>query len=530
MSRREASGTGLLADKITGSDMEPRYAYTMPDLLLRRGASDDLAIVDGDDRVTYRELLARAQRMAALLKASGVGRRDRVAIWLRRSARALVSMYAAQLLGAVAVFINDKLRAQQVNHIFGHSEASLLVTEAPLLRLAQGLAPDPARILDLDAVALPEDRVERGPAIAEDLALLIYTSGSTGLPKGIMLSHRNLLEGAYTVSDYLRLTAADRILSILPYSFDYGLNQATTAFLVGATLVVQRSMFPADICKTLLREEATGLAGVPMLWSQLAQPVSPFLKTQFPSLRYLTNSGGHFPEHLVAQFRRAHPRTELFLMYGLTEAFRSPYLPPAELDRRPGSMGKAIPNVEILVVDEQGRECAPGEPGELVHRGAHIAMGYWRDPEATARVYRPNPLLRDRHGRTETVVYSGDLVRRDEEGFLYFVGRRDQMIKSMGFRVSPEEIEHYVMASGLVAHVAAFAVPKGDVDTEIVVAVVPKAGDGTPAFDEEALLEHCRREMPEYMKPGRVWRVGELPQTTTGKPDRPRLRALYLAQ
>ncbi len=501
--------------------------FTLCDLLLRRAGSKSIAVVDGEERITYDALLDRSRRLAAALRAKGVGRGQRVGIFLRKSARALESLFATHFLGGVAVFLNEKLRVQQVNHILAHAEACCLVTEQALLRTAPGIEMDPGKVLEVDGLVLPEERVLETPAIGADLALLIYTSGSTGLPKGIMLSHRNLLEGAHTVSDYLEITERDVLISILPFSFDYGLNQVTTSFLKGATLVLQRSMFPADICGALQREKVTGMAGVPMLWSQLAQSYSPFLKTTFPFLRYMTNSGGHFPRALVEQYRKAHPKVDLFLMYGLTEAFRSTYLPPREVDRKRDSMGRAIPNVEILVVDERGKECGPGQPGELVHRGAHIALGYWRDPAATARVYRPHPLQADRHGRTETVVYSGDVVKKDEEGFLYFVGRKDQMIKSMGFRVSPEEIEHYIQASGMVAHAAAFSVPKGDVDSEIVAVVVPK---DPAAFREQELLEYCRREMPEYMKPAVIWRLDEFPQTSSGKPDRPRLKEAYRAR
>ena len=505
--------------------MKVRGLYTLCDLLLRREGSRSVAVVDGEERVTYDVLLDRSARLAALLSERGVTQGQRVGIFLRKSVRAVEALFATHFLGAVAVLLNEKLRTQQVNHILAHAEASCLVTEQALLRVTPGIEIGP--VLEVDGLSLPERKVKETPAIGEDLALLIYTSGSTGMPKGIMLSHRALLEGAHTVSGYLGITERDVLISILPFSFDYGLNQLTTAFLAGATLVLQRSMFPADICGTLQREKVTGMAGVPMLWSQLAQSYSPFLKTAFPSLRYLTNSGGHFPQKLVEQYRKAHPKVDLFLMYGLTEAFRSTYLPPSQVDRKPDSMGRAIPNVEILVVDEEGKECTPGQPGELVHRGAHVAMGYWRDPAATARVYRPHPLQADRHGRTETVVYSGDIVKRDGEGYLYFVGRKDQMIKSQGFRVSPEEIEHYVHASGQVAHAAAFVVPKGEVENEIVVAVVPK----DPAtFREEALLEYCRRELPEYMKPAVIWRVDEFPQTSSGKPDRPRLKEAYRAR
>src|SRR5436309_3434979 len=323
------------------------------------------------------------------------------------------------------------------------------------------------------------------------------------------------------------LHAAERdvIVSLLPFSFDCGLNQLLTALLAGGTLVVQRSMFPADICRTLRRENVTGMAGVPTLWLQLAQRHSPFLKMTFPSLRYVTNTGGRLPEPMVRLIRTSHPHAPVYLLYGVTEAFRSTYRPPDEVDRRPSSIGKAIPDVEILVVNERGRACQPGEVGELVHRGANVAMGYWRDPEATAAVFRPHPFEPARAGSREVVVYSGDLVSTDAEGYLYFVGRRDQLIKSSGFRVSPDEIETTIFSSGLVAHAGAFAVPHDEVDSDIVVAVVPRdPGD----FREEGLREFCRRAMPGYMQPRVIWRVDELPLTTSQKPDRPALRAAYL--
>jgi acyl-CoA synthetase (AMP-forming)/AMP-acid ligase II len=394
-----------------------------------------------------------------------------------------------------------------------------------MLRLVPELPLDGRRVLRLDDAPASDEELERGPAIGRDLAMIIYTSGSTGMPKGIMLSHEGLVAGAQTVADYLDLSERDVLISLLPFTFDYGLNQLLTSLLVGGTLVVQRSMLPADICRTLARERVTGMAGVPLLWLQLAERWSPFLQTQLPDLRYMTNSGGTFPRRLIEPFRRAHPRASLYLMYGLTEAFRSTFLPPQEVETRPESIGRAIPNVEILVVDEQGRACAADQAGELVHRGAHVALGYWRDPEATARVFRPHPLQEAGCGAVETVVFSGDVVRRDAEGYLYFVGRRDQMIKSMGVRVSPEEVEHYLQASGLLSAVAVFAVPR-DEQPAIVAAVQPSEPE---SFRVELLEAFCAREMPEYMRPAVIWSVSEMPRTSSGKPDRPRLKEAYLA-
>lgn len=493
--------------------------YTVPDLLRQAGLADLPLIVDGDERLTRAEVLSRAERLAAALSAQGVRRGDRVAILQPRSAKAVVSFFATHLAGGVAVFVNEKLRAPQINHILRSAEPAALIADADLLDRYPGLELGAVKVVDPSASA---EGAPRAGIIGNDLALIIYTSGSSGLPKGIMVSHANLIAGAEIVADYLGITAADRILSLLPFSFDYGLNQLLTACATGATLVIQRSMFPADICNALAQHEITGMAGVPMLWSQLAESYSPFLERSFPKLRYMTNSGGVFPAKLIPRFREAHPQAQLFLMYGLTEAFRSTYLPPDELPRRPGSIGRAIPNCEILVVDDEGRECPPGQPGELVHRGPTVALGYWKDPEASARAFRQHP-----GGLRETVVFSGDLVRRDEDGFLHYLGRKDKMFKSCGIRTSSEEIEHYLLSSGVVTHAVVFPRAKSEVEIEIVAVVVPKDATIADAEVIERLKDHARREMPEYLRPALLHVTRELPETTSGKPDRPKIEELY---
>lgn len=483
------------------------------------GNAHKVAIVDGLYRITFAELLDRAESFSASLQDRGVRPGDRVVIFLPRSAAAVVALFGTWFAGGVAVIANERLRSQQLRHVIEHSEAACVVADDRQLRSV----PD----LPLHAV-LNIGRVEsqaarpHAPVSASDLAMLIYTSGSTGMPKGIMLSHDNLLAGARIVSGYLTLTARDVILSVLPFSFDYGLNQLLTSLLVGATLVIQRSMFPNDISKTLLRERITGIAGVPTFWVQLGGRHSPFLKTTYPDLRYITNSGGRFPESLVRSVRSAHPNLQIFLMYGLTEAFRSTYLPPAQVDDRPSSMGKAIPEVEILVINERGERCAPGEVGELVHCGGTVSMGYWRDAEHTARMFRPHPL----GAGDERVVFSGDLVKTDEEGYLYYIGRKDKQIKSRGVRISPEEIERCIHSSSVVAQVVSFAVPNDDGDSDIVAAVVPV---DPSLFREDVLSGFCRDAMPEYMQPRVFWPMTEFPLTSSGKPDRCEIERQYVA-
>ena len=484
-----------------------------------RAGAEKVAVVDGGQRVSYAELLHRAGSFGVGLRERGVRPGDRVVIFLPRSVEAIVALFGTWFAGGVAVIANDRLRAQQVHHVVAHSEAAAVVADDRQLR---SVAEFPcATVINVERETF-SGAVPHEPRAGGDLAMLVYTSGSTGLPKGIMLSHDNLLAGARIVSGYLNLDANDVILSVLPFSFDYGLNQLLTSLLAGATLVIQRSMFPNDISRTMLRERVTGLAAVPTLWSQLSGWHSPFLKTAYPDLRYITNSGGRFPEHIVRSIRAAHPHVDIFPMYGLTEAFRSTYLPPGEVARRPSSMGKAIPEVEILVIDDRGAVCAPGEVGELVHCGGTVSMGYWRDADHTAQVFRPHPLRPD---ADERVVFSGDLVKTDADGFLYYVGRKDQQIKSRGVRVSPEEIEKCIHSSAAVSHVVSFAVRREDGDADIVAAIVPA---DAAAFREDALNEFCRQAMPEYMQPRVFWTLAEFPLTSSGKPDRREIERQYV--
>jgi len=318
----------------------------------------------------------------------------------------------------------------------------------------------------------------------------------------------------------LGITESERILAVLPFSFDAGMNQLMTAFEKGGTCVLINFVFAREIVQALLKEKITGLAGVPTLWSLLAQPNSTLAKQPVP-LRYITNTGGAMPQAVLKVLREILPSTKIFLMYGLTEAFRSTYLPPEELDRRPTSMGKAIPDTEILVLNDQGQLCKPGEPGELVHRGPTVSMGYWNRPEDTARALRPNPLLPPELGDCEKVCYSGDLVKMDEDGFLYFIGRRDTMIKSSGFRISPTEVEEILFQSGKLRGAAVIGVPDEVLGQNIKAFIVPRDGQ---ALDTEALTGYCAEKMPRYMVPKTFEVLSELPKTSSGKVDYPALR------
>jgi len=475
-----------------------------------------VALIDGQRRFTYEALAQHSRDFASTLRRLGLRGGDRVAIYLEKSVEAVVAMYGTWLAGGVIVPVSDVLLARQVAHIVGHSGSTVLVSNARTRARLPGDLLAGLRAVEVDlASAAQAPSAEPPPSESEARAAILYTSGSTGSPKGILISHANLLAGARIVSDYLGITEEERIISIPPFNFDYGLNQLLCAVHRRATLVLQRSSLPADICRTLVHHEITGMPAVPPLWVELVEGKSPFPQMSFPHLRYVTNTGGALPVEVVRRLRELLPRTSVYLMYGLSEAFRSTYLPPEEIDRRPGSIGKGIPECEIIVLSRDGRRCGPGEVGELVHRGPTVALGYWNDPEATARVFRPNPFAPP--DSSERVVYSGDLVRTDDDGFLYFVGRRDQMIKSQGYRISPSEVETIVFESGLVKEVVAKGEPDRAAGAVVVVHCVP-ADPGT--FSAESLMAHCRREMPRYMVPRRIEVHPAFPRTASGKIDR----------
>jgi acyl-CoA ligase (AMP-forming) (exosortase A-associated) len=498
------------------------------------------ALVDRENRLTFEEAVRKIAGLAEGLRQAGLERGDRVGIYLETSVLQALSIFGVSQAGGVFVPINNLLFPEQVAHIAGDCQMKGLITSRDkVASLASVLKSIPAldfvvvtdggekieirpRVYDLNEfLAMPGPHAWRDWSIGKDLAAIIYTSGSTGKPKGVMLSHEQVMAGSSIVSDYLVITSDDRIVGVLPLSFDAGLNQLMTAVQQGGTYVPMTFVFAREIVKTLEREKITGMAGVPTLWSLMAQPSSSLGKESLPHLRYITNTGGRMPQTVLNTLRQALSATRIFLMYGLTEAFRSTYLPPEELDRCPTSMGKAIPNTEILVVNEQGLPCKPGEVGELVHRGPTVSMGYWGQPEMTAKVLRPHSFVSPELGDCERVCYSGDLVKMDEDGFLYFIGRRDAMIKSSGYRISPTEVEEVLFQSGVVRHAAVIGIPDEVLGQSIKAFVVSKNGDG---IDPNALLGFCAKKMPRHMVPKMIEVLDELPKTSSGKVDYPELR------
>jgi acyl-CoA ligase (AMP-forming) (exosortase A-associated) len=498
---------------------------------------ETIALKEGVLELDYQSLAQEISRAGGFFLSLGLLRSERVAVYLEKRIDTVVALFGAAASGGVFVPVNPLLKPEQVGHILNDCTVRILVTSAERLEL---LRPVLAHCRDLRAVVVVGDKPvealagieivrwsERGMifdsqahrVIDGDMAAILYTSGSTGRPKGVVLSHRNLVAGAASVAQYLENHAEDRILSVLPLSFDYGLSQLTTAFLSGGCAVLMNYLLPRDVIRAVEREKITGLAAVPPLWIQLAQLDWP--EGVDGHLRYFTNSGGAMPTATLAALRAKLPNTKPFLMYGLTEAFRSTFLPPEEVDCRPDSIGKAIPNAEIMVVRPDGTPCAPGEEGELVHRGAHVALGYWNDPEKTAERYKPAPGQLAGLPITEMAVWSGDTVRMDAEGFLYFVGRRDEMIKTSGYRVSPTEVEEVAYATQVAVEIAAIGLPHPTLGQAVVlVAYAPQ----WQAADEDRILNECKKQLPGFMVPSRIVARSEpLPRNPNGKIDRKRL-------
>ncbi|MBL4793128.1 acyl-CoA ligase (AMP-forming), exosortase A system-associated [Citromicrobium bathyomarinum] len=486
------------------------------DHVIERGADADPALALRGETLSHADLRTRVGRLAAWLQAQGFPAGARVASWGAKGELTCLLPLAAPRAGLVHVPINPMLKRAQVAHILADSGASLLLGT-------------PARLATLESGDLPEgcDSMAEGDALEDsrgcdalppsdgdpqDLAAILYTSGSTGKPKGVMVSHANLWLGAVSVAHYLKLASDDVTLAVLPLAFDYGQNQLLSTWYAGGCVAPLDYLMPRDVTKAVAKHQATTLAAVPPLWRQLVE--AKWENGAGDSLKRLTNSGGALSVDLIDAMRETWPQADIVPMYGLTEAFRSTFLAPELVAEHPTSMGRAVPFAEVLVVNDDGKPAAPGEEGELVHCGPLVAQGYWQDPGRTAERYRPAPAHSHYGG---TAVWSGDYVKRDEDGLLFFVGRRDAMIKSAGNRISPQEIEDAALATGLVADAVAFGVP----DTKLGQAVhLVVRGEG----QEEALATALKRDLPSFMQPHRIeWRA-KLPLNPNGKIDR---TALY---
>lgn len=494
------------------------------------------ALIHKKVHLNYAELEEKINALAQGFSGIGLQRNDRVGIFLPKLPETIVSFFATSLAHGTFVPVNSVLKAPQVQHILNDCDVTVLITSSDRLKGLKDVLPNcPAlkHIILVDKLPtelsvsipvslmadLPQKEVNHIHRVDNDMAAILYTSGSTGKPKGVVLSHRNIVCGALSVAEYLENSEEDVILALLPLSFDYGLSQVTTAFLSGATCVLLDYFLAGDVVKTIEKHQVTGLAAVPPLWQQLLK--AKWSDTATQQLRYFTNSGGAMPQVTLEKLRNTFTNASPVLMYGLTEAFRSTYLDPKLIDEKPGSMGKAIPNAEVMVVREDGTECDDDEAGELVHRGPHVSLGYWNDELKTAERFKPVPVQKNGLILTEMAVWSGDTVKRDSQGFLYFVGRKDEMIKTSGYRVSPMEVEEGCYQG---AEEIAEAIVTGVADLElgqaIVLLLVIKDG---VEITEAALLAKIKKNLPNFMHPKYIEIRDALPRNPNGKVDRSNL-------
>jgi acyl-CoA ligase (AMP-forming) (exosortase A-associated) len=495
-----------------------------------------VALIHKKNAWSYEQLNDLVDEQASAFQEIILKPQARVGIFLPKQLENVSSCFAATKAGGVFVPINPVLKPTQVTHILNDCSVQILITSKSRLNALSEKILHCSSLVTIiivenkmpESISLPQQVLtwnnflslakedHPSPSIIDtDIATILYTSGSTGKPKGVVLSHKNIIAGAESVSDYLDLTCHDRLLAVLPLSFDYGLNQLTTALYAGACCVMLDYLLPRDVIKTIEQHKITGVAGVPSLFAQLTSLKWP--ETIKSHLRYFTNSGGKLPISIIDSFQKQLPEAQLFLMYGLTEAFRSTYLPPEQLKKHPNSIGKAIPNAKILVVREDGTPCKANEPGELVHCGSLVAQGYWNNREETDKRFKPAPNQLNELPITEMAVWSGDQVSFDEDGYLYFIGRNDEMIKTSGYRVSPTEIEDELYASGLVEEAVALGIKHETLGQTIHAIVTSKNSDENCQLD---LMAHCKEKLPNFMVPEKITVIDIFPKNANGKIDR----------
>jgi amino acid adenylation domain-containing protein len=488
---------------------------TTLDADLRRAAAvapEKEALVAGERRITYAQLDAAVDTLAARLHALGIERGDRVAVLLPNGVEAAIAIYGALRAGAAFVPLNPTIKADKLAYVLNDCEATAIVTDdalAPLGEQASADAPSMRHTLRAQQAA-DAPTTSAGP-ISVDLAAIVYTSGSTGRPKGVTLTHANMTFAAGSIVEYLGMCADDRILCVVPLSFDYGLYQLLMCVRVGATLILERGFaFPGRVLQLLEQERITGLPAVPTIFQVLSAALGD-RAPELPHLRFLTNTAAALAPATIEGLRAAFPHARLYSMYGLTECKRVSYLPPEQLDARPDSVGIPIPGTEVWIEDDAGSRLPPGEVGELIVRGAHVMQGYWNDPAATAERLRPG------RWSWERVLATGDLFRQDDEGFLYFVGRRDDILKSRGEKVAPKEVEAVLLQADGVRMAAVVGAADRLLGQAIVAYVVPHDG---AELAPTALRRHCAAHLEDYMVPARIELRESLPTTPNGKVDR----------
>ncbi|HTM59562.1 MAG TPA: AMP-binding protein [Burkholderiales bacterium] len=474
------------------------------------------ALVAGLERLTYQQVADRAAAFAAQLVKQGVQRGDRVVIFVHNSPEAVIAIFGTLLAGGIFSVVNPGTKSDKLAYILNHCTAKVLVTEPRLeaiSRAARERAPAVATTI-VSPFALEPAKPLPHAGIDLDVAMIVYTSGSTGFPKGVTMTHANIAAAATSITTYLESTSDDVVLSVLPLAFDYGLYQALMCAKVGATLILEKSFtYPAVVLEKLKNERVTGFPLVPTLAAMLLQ-MKHLTPGMFPDLRYLTNTAAALPRAHIERLRDLFPQAKLYSMYGLTECKRCTYLPPEQLAIRPESVGIAIPGTEAYVVDEQGERVPPGTTGELVIRGAHVMKGYWNDDAATSRVLKAGPYP------WEMVLHTGDLFRTDEAGFLYFVSRKDDIIKTRGEKVSPKEVENVLYELAGIREAAVIGVP--DPLLGMAIKAIVAAEDG---LTERDVIRHCAARLEDFMVPSMVEFRGQLPKSENGKIARKELAA-----
>ena len=504
---------------------------------------DKAALVCGDQRWTYKALDKLSDHLAATLLDAGVRRQDRVAVLLENSVETVISLYGILKAGGVFIILAGSLKGAKLRYILDNSGANILIThtsKAGVVSDALSEGPGDRKVIWIgptkripeefsksslswdevfsDFTDKPEDKGKDGRlprCVDVDLATLIYTSGSTGEPKGVMSTHHNMISAARSIIQYIGNVEDDIILDVLPLSFDYGLYQVIMAFMYGGTVVLEKSfLYLHNVLERIAQEKVTGFPIVPTIVAMLLK-LQDLKKYDFRTLRYMTNTGAALPVEHIKRLRSMFPQVTMISMFGLTECKRVSYLPPEELDRIPSSVGIAIPNCEVFVVDENGNEVAPGQTGELIIRGSNVMQGYWADPELTAKTYRDGQYPGGR------LLHSGDYFRRDEQGFLYFLGRKDDMIKSKGERISAKEVENNICSMEGVAEVAVIGLADEIFGQAIKAYIVPAPN---AELTEKLVLKYCAANMETFMVPKYIEFMDSLPRTPNGKIDKKQLK------
>ena len=487
---------------------------------------DKEAVFEGDESLTFAQMHQQALATALVLRDLGVEKGDRIGICMNKTLDQVSAILGTMYANAIFVPILPKLKRSNIAHIISDSGMKAMITDSSRLAEVKEFAEQVKIIIGHgemaeDFVSLPYMRKHFKDAqsvfncIGYDTSAIIYSSGSTGRPKGIVISHRNLFDGARIVADYLHTSAEDRITGVLSFNFDYGLNQLWQTIDKGASLYLHDLVLPNDLFELVSSKKLTALPVMPVILTNMFNPrfYTPNDSHNFSALRYICSSGGRVTQKMLDSLRGVFPKSDIVLMYGLTEAFRSTYLPPDQVDQRPTSIGKGIPDSRMIVLDEDGQPCPPGKPGQLVHRGGCISKGYWNDPEKTAERFREIPMFPG-----EMVVFSGDLVKTDDEGYLYFLARMDDMIKTHGYRVSPTEIEEEALTHERITAAVVFGVPNEEIGEDIVIAY---STDDQEPVPQSVLTQHLKDLLPRYMVPKYYAHMANMPSTgNEGKIDR----------